>query len=74
MQLTNTGGEGKNISTPTHQQTPLFIKSCSRIAQILLLLAGPFCSGHFNPFQSFFLLWIWTVTITRPDVKDIKGL
>jgi hypothetical protein len=31
--------------------------------QILLLssIDGPFCSGHFNPFKSFFLLSIWTV-------------
>jgi len=39
---------------------------------ILLLFSidGPFCSGHFNPpLKSFFLLWIWTMTITRPDVK-----
>jgi hypothetical protein len=70
MQLENTEEEGKNISTP-HQQTSLFIKSCSRIAQILLIsgIDGPFCSGHFNPLKSFFLLWIWTMTITRPDVK-----
>jgi hypothetical protein len=56
---------------PPHLQTHLFIRSCSRIEQILLLwgIHGPFCSGHFNPFKTFFLLWIWTVTITRPDVK-----
>jgi hypothetical protein len=38
----------------------------------MLLLSGidgSFCSGHSNPFKSFFLLWIWTVTVTRPDVK-----
>jgi hypothetical protein len=22
-----------------------------------------------TPFKSFFLLWIWTVTITHPDLK-----
>jgi hypothetical protein len=59
-----------DISTP-HQQTHLFIKSFNGIAQILLLLCidHPFCSDHFNPFKSFFLLWNWTVTSTRPDVK-----
>jgi hypothetical protein len=38
----------KSISTP-HWQTPLFIKSCSKIVQILLLsdINGPFYSGHF---------------------------
>ncbi len=43
------------ISTP-HQQTPIYIKSCSRIAKIMLLsgMDGPFWSGHFNPFTSFF--------------------
>jgi hypothetical protein len=46
------------------------------VVQILLLsgiINGPFCSGHFNPFKSFFVLWIWTVTITRrrPDVKTL---
>jgi hypothetical protein len=58
-------------SPPPHHQTPLFIKSCTRIAQILLpsSIDGPFCSGHFNPFKSFFLLWIWTVSSTRPDVR-----
>jgi hypothetical protein len=58
-------------SPSPHHQTPLFIKSCSRIAQILLLSSvdGPFCSGHFTPFKSFLLLWIWTVTSTRPDVR-----
>jgi hypothetical protein len=30
---------------------------------------GPFCSDHFNPFKSIFLLWIWIVTIIRLDVK-----
>jgi hypothetical protein len=46
-----------------------------RIAQILLLsgIDGPFCNGCFNPFESFFLLWIWTVIITHPDVH-INGL
>jgi hypothetical protein len=47
------------------------------MVQILLLsgIDGPFCSGHFNPFtlkafflKAFFLPWIWTVTISRPDV------
>jgi hypothetical protein len=60
-------------SNPTPSKHPFFIKSCCRIAQSLLLsgIAGPFCSGHFNPFKSSFLhvLWIWTVTITRPDVE-----
>jgi hypothetical protein len=23
----------------------------------------------FQPLQNFFLLWIWTLTITPPDVK-----
>lgn len=43
----------------------------SSIEQILMLsdFEGPFCSDHFNSFTSFFLLWIWTVIITRPDVK-----
>ncbi len=52
----------KVISTQ-HWQTPLFIQSWSTIVQILLLssIDGPFCSGHFNPFKSFFLLSIWTV-------------
>jgi hypothetical protein len=53
-----------------HWQEPPFIKVCSRIAQILLIssIDGPFWSGHYNAFKSFFLLWIWTVII-RPDVK-----
>jgi hypothetical protein len=43
----------------------------SSIEQILMLsdFEGPFCSDHFNALTSFFLLWIWTVIITRPDVK-----
>jgi hypothetical protein len=55
-----------------HWQEPLFIKVCSRIAQILLIssIDGPFCSGQFNPMKSFFLLWIWTSS----RCKDIKGL
>jgi hypothetical protein len=45
----------KSIST-SQRQTPLFIKSRSRIAQILLLsgMDGPFCTGHFNPFEKLF--------------------
>jgi hypothetical protein len=62
---------GESISTP-HLQTPLFIKSSIRIALILLrssLYCYSFCTGHFNPFKIFFLLWIWTMTIICPDVK-----
>jgi hypothetical protein len=33
-----------------------------------LLYLCRFDSGHFNPFKSFFVLWIWTVTNTGPDV------
>jgi hypothetical protein len=28
-----------------------------------------FCSGHFHPFKTFFLLCIWTFTVTGPDVN-----
>jgi hypothetical protein len=71
----------KSISTP-HGKHPFSLNVCSKIAQILLLscIDGPFCSGHLNPFESFFLLWIWRVTITHPDVKTemvfecLKGL
>jgi hypothetical protein len=58
----------QSISTP-HRQTPLFIKSYSRIEQILLL-CSPVLMVHFAvviliSLKAFFLLWIWTVT-TRP--------
>ncbi len=62
-------------SPPPHWQKPIVIKSCRRdsanpAALSLSRIDGPFCNGHFNPFRSFFfLLWIWTVTITRPNVK-----
>lgn len=58
----------KGISTP-HLKTALFIKSWSMIVQMLLLSCThcPFSSGHFNPIKSFFLLWIWRMTITRQD-------
>jgi hypothetical protein len=51
---------------------PFSFKSCSKIAQILQLsgIEVPFCIGHFlTPLEAFFLLWIWTMTITHPDVK-----
>jgi hypothetical protein len=55
---------GKVISTP-HQQTPLFIKSWSRIVQIVLLsstvLMVHFAVVILTPLKSFFLLSIWTV-------------
>jgi len=59
-------------ASPPHTcKHPFSLDLAAGIEHILLLsgIHGPFCSGHFNPFKSFFLLWIWTVTITRPDVK-----
>jgi len=73
MEECNAIGVCLGASPPPHLQTPLFIKSCCRITQSLLLsgIAGPFCSGHFNPFKSSFLLSIWTVTITHPVVETL---
>jgi len=69
-------------SPPPHLQTWLFIKSCNIIALLMLrfYILCQFCSGHFKPIKSFFLLWIWTVTNIRLDVKTsmvfecMKGL
>jgi hypothetical protein len=43
-------------TAPPNSQTPLFIKPCSKIGQILLVssIEGPFCSGHFKPLSKFF--------------------
>jgi hypothetical protein len=64
-------------SPPPHRQTPLFIKSCSRIAQILLHsggIDGSFCSGHFNPFKSFFSTMYLESDYYSSRCKDINGL
>jgi hypothetical protein len=59
-----------SMSTP-HLQTPILIKSCSKMVEILLRS----CSDvHFavlivTSLKIFFPLWVWTGTITRPDVK-----
>jgi hypothetical protein len=60
------GGAHSTRSLPIHQA------KVGMSSAILLLFGidGPFCSGHFDPFKkSFFLLRIWTVIITHPDVK-----
>jgi hypothetical protein len=59
----------KRVSPP-HTGKHLFSLNLWRIL-LLSGIDGPFFSGHFNPFESFFLLWIWTVTITHPDVKTL---
>ncbi len=59
----------KSIST-ARLQTPLFIKSCSRIAWICCApVFTSFLQWSFNPFKTFFVLWNWTLTITARDVK-----
>ncbi len=79
--------QAKSIST-LHRQTPFFIKSCSKIAQFLLLsddmiaqflllsddINGPFCSGHFNPFKSFFSTMDLDSHYYSSRCKNINGL
>jgi hypothetical protein len=58
------------ISTPTLANTPFHeILQQDSANPAALYFDGPFCSGHFNPFKNFFQLWIWTMTITHPDVE-----
>ncbi len=61
---------------PPHWQTPLFIKSCRRIGQILLLSSndGSFCSGHFNPFKGSFSTMDLDSDYYSSRCKDINGL
>jgi hypothetical protein len=58
------------ISTPTLANTPFHeILQQDSANPAALYIDGPFCSGHFNPFKSFFPLWVWTITSTHRDVE-----
>jgi hypothetical protein len=58
------------ISTPTLANTPFHeILQQDSAKSAALYMDGPLCSGHFNSFKWFLQLWIWTMTITYPDVK-----
>jgi hypothetical protein len=46
---------------PTPANT-LFHEILNQDSVTALVCCG-LCNGHFNPFKSFCLLWIWTVTI-----------
>lgn len=58
-------------SPPLKGEDFFFIKSCTRIVQILLLSwkNARKCCVQFNFFNTFVLLGIWPVAIIGPDVK-----
>jgi hypothetical protein len=56
-------------NTPFHQILQQDTVTCA-----VVLYSHPFCSGHFNPFKSYFLLWIWTCSDYEwSRCKDMNG-